>query len=90
MEAVISGELATRFQNILIVGRNYTIYGVYFHPNYWKLNFRAIKRQYECFFTRNTIVESYNQPLQFPIYPKQLTEFGELSAYFNKMFVGKF
>ncbi|KAF2907977.1 hypothetical protein DAI22_12g141000 [Oryza sativa Japonica Group] len=87
MEAVVSGELATRFQNILIVGRNYTIYGVYFQPNYWKLNFRAIKRQYECFFTGNTIVESYNQPLQFPIYPKQLTEFGELSAYYNKMFV---
>uniref|UniRef100_A0A0E0R5K1 Replication protein A 70 kDa DNA-binding subunit B/D first OB fold domain-containing protein n=1 Tax=Oryza rufipogon TaxID=4529 RepID=A0A0E0R5K1_ORYRU len=88
MEAVVSGELATRFQNILIVGQKYTIHGVYFQPNYWKLNFRAIKRQYECFFTRNTIVESYNQPLHFPIYPKQLTEFSELSAYYNKMFVG--
>uniref|UniRef100_I1R8W2 Uncharacterized protein n=1 Tax=Oryza glaberrima TaxID=4538 RepID=I1R8W2_ORYGL len=88
MEAVVSSELTTRFQNILIVGRNYTIHGVYFQPNYWKLNFRAIKRQYECFFTRNTIVESYNQPLHFSIYPKQLTEFGELSAYYNKMFVG--
>lgn len=34
MEAVVSSELATRFQNILIVGRNYTIHGVYFQPNY--------------------------------------------------------
>uniref|UniRef100_A0A0E0K9I8 DUF223 domain-containing protein n=1 Tax=Oryza punctata TaxID=4537 RepID=A0A0E0K9I8_ORYPU len=87
MKAIISGENAARFKNILIEGQKYTIHGVYFQPNSWELNFRAIKRDYDCFFTRTTIVGSYNLPLQFPLYPKQLTKFSDLSLpeHRNKM-----
>uniref|UniRef100_A0A0E0JGM3 Replication protein A 70 kDa DNA-binding subunit B/D first OB fold domain-containing protein n=3 Tax=Oryza punctata TaxID=4537 RepID=A0A0E0JGM3_ORYPU len=89
MEAIVSGENAARFTNILIVGQKYTIHGVYFKPNSWEINFRAIKRDYDCFFTRTTIIESYNLPLQFPLYPKQLTKFSDLSLpeHRNKTFV---
>uniref|UniRef100_A0A0E0KD41 DUF223 domain-containing protein n=1 Tax=Oryza punctata TaxID=4537 RepID=A0A0E0KD41_ORYPU len=89
MEAIVSGENAARFKNILIVGQKYTIHGVYFKPNSWEINFRAIKMDYDCFFTRTTIVESYNLPLQFPLYPKQLTKFSDLSQpeHRNKTFV---
>ena len=78
-----------RFNHILQPGCKYTIHRVKISPNSESIEFRVIGHLFECNFDRTTMVEP-SLPIEFPILPKHLMAFSDVSNRPNKTFVGMY
>jgi hypothetical protein len=74
---------------ILQLGLYYKIHRVTLSPNMESVEYRAIGHLFECHFNRETVVEP-SAPIEFPMLPKHLMQFSEVTERPNKTFVGMY
>uniref|UniRef100_A0A0D9WVR2 DUF223 domain-containing protein n=1 Tax=Leersia perrieri TaxID=77586 RepID=A0A0D9WVR2_9ORYZ len=77
-----------RFNALLTQGHCYTIHRVRFQPNLEEaFEFRSISHHFECILRKDTTVQHYTVPIQFPPYPKHLMSFQDVYRRPNRTFV---
>uniref|UniRef100_A0A0D9X725 DUF223 domain-containing protein n=1 Tax=Leersia perrieri TaxID=77586 RepID=A0A0D9X725_9ORYZ len=88
IEAIAWEPNVQRFDALHSEGQCYTIHRVRFQPNLEEaFHFRSIGHPFECILRKDTTVENFSFPIQFPPFPTHLMPFHDVYRRPNMTFV---